>query len=133
MLVSRSVAFRETIRKGAEAEGKYIRQTGGSGNYGHVKIRIEPNEPGGRASSSPTTSKGGDSSEGIHQADGAGYSRSAAGRQCWPATRVVDVKVSLFDGSYHDVDSNENGVQDCRIDGLQGSGAQGVVRYCSSR
>ena len=40
------VAFRETIRKTAEAEGKYIRQTGGSGNYGHVKIRLEPNEPG---------------------------------------------------------------------------------------
>ena len=40
------VAFRETIRKFAEAEGKYIRQTGGSGNYGHCKLRIEPNEPG---------------------------------------------------------------------------------------
>ena len=40
------VAYRETIRKKAEAEGKYIRQTGGSGNYGHVKIRVEPNEPG---------------------------------------------------------------------------------------
>ncbi len=40
------LAFRETIRKSAEAEGKYIRQTGGSGNYGHCKLRIEPNEPG---------------------------------------------------------------------------------------
>ncbi len=40
------VAFRETIRKTAEAEGKYIRQTGGSGNYGHCKLRVEPNEPG---------------------------------------------------------------------------------------
>ena len=40
------VAFRETIRKKAEAEGKYIRQTGGSGNYGHCKLRVEPNEPG---------------------------------------------------------------------------------------
>ncbi|MGB0064123.1 MAG: elongation factor G, partial [Terracidiphilus sp.] len=40
------VAFRETIRKVAEAEGKYIRQTGGSGNYGHCWLRIEPNEPG---------------------------------------------------------------------------------------
>ena len=40
------VAFRETIRKSAEAEGKYIRQTGGSGNYGHCKLRVEPNEPG---------------------------------------------------------------------------------------
>ena len=40
------VAFRETIRKKAEAEGRYIRQTGGSGNYGHCKLRVEPNEPG---------------------------------------------------------------------------------------
>ena len=40
------VAFRETIRKTAEAEGKYIRQTGGSGNYGHCWLRVEPNEPG---------------------------------------------------------------------------------------
>src|SRR5205085_9483162 len=40
------VNYRETIRAKAEAEGKYIRQTGGSGNYGHAKIRIEPNEPG---------------------------------------------------------------------------------------
>jgi elongation factor G len=40
------VAYRETILKQAEGQGKYIRQTGGSGNYGHVKIRVEPNEPG---------------------------------------------------------------------------------------
>src|ERR1700758_5686272 len=40
------VAYRETIRKASQAEGKYIRQTGGSGQYGHVRIRLEPNEPG---------------------------------------------------------------------------------------
>ena len=50
------VIYLETVRMHSEAEGKYIRQTGGSGNYGHVKIRLEPNEAG-RASSSSTTSK----------------------------------------------------------------------------
>ena len=73
------VAFRETIRKTAEAEGKYIRQTGGSGNYGHVKIRLEPNEPG-KGFEFINEIRGGVGSEGIHQADRAGYSRGAAWR-----------------------------------------------------
>jgi elongation factor G len=100
------VAFRETIRKAAEAEGKYIRQTGGSGNYGHVKIRIEPNETGKGFEFSNDT-KGGTvpreyikpTEQGIREALQGGI---LAGYE------VVDVKVSLYDGSYHDVDSNEN-------------------------
>ncbi len=100
------VAFRETIRKGAEAEGKFIRQTGGSGNYGHVKIRIEPNETGGGFVFTNDT-KGGTvpkeyikpTEQGIREALQGGI---LAGYE------VVDVKVSLYDGSYHDVDSNEN-------------------------
>jgi elongation factor G len=99
------VAFRETIRKTAEAEGKYIRQTGGSGNYGHVKIRLEPNEPGKgfefvdevRGGSVPKeyikpTEQG--IREALHNGVLAGY-------------EMVDFKAVLFDGSYHDVDSNE--------------------------
>ncbi len=71
------VAFRETIRKTAEAEGKYIRQTGGSGNYGHVKIRLEPNEPGkGFEFVNEITRRRG--AQGVHQADRAGYPRGAA-------------------------------------------------------
>jgi elongation factor G len=99
------VAFRETIRKPAEAEGKYIRQTGGSGNYGHVKIRLEPNEPGAgfefidaiRGGVVPKeyikpTEQG--IREALHNGVLAGY-------------EMVDFKATLYDGSYHDVDSNE--------------------------
>jgi elongation factor G len=99
------VAFRETIRKPAEAEGKYIRQTGGSGNYGHVKIRLEPNEPGKgfefidaiRGGAVPKeyikpTEQG--IREALHNGVLAGY-------------EMVDFKATLFDGSYHEVDSNE--------------------------
>ena len=99
------VAFRETIRKIAEAEGKYIRQTGGSGNYGHVKIRLEPNEPGAgfefvdaiRGGVVPKeyikpTEQG--IREALHGGVLAGY-------------EMVDFKAVLYDGSYHDVDSNE--------------------------
>ena len=99
------VAYRETIRKKAEAEGKYIRQTGGSGNYGHCKIRIEPNEPG-KGYEFINDIKGGVGSQGIHQADRPGHPGSAASG-ILAGYPMVDVKVTLYDGSYHDVDSNE--------------------------
>jgi elongation factor G len=99
------VAFRETIRKTSEAEGKYIRQTGGSGNYGHVKIRLEPNQPGKgfefidaiRGGVVPKeyikpTEQG--IREALHNGVLAGY-------------EMVDFKATLYDGSYHEVDSNE--------------------------
>src|SRR5450432_737535 len=99
------VAYRETIRKKAEAEGKYIRQTGGSGNYGHVKIRVEPNEPG-KGFEFINDIKGGvvpkeyikPTEQGIREALQGGV---LAGYE------MVDVKATLYDGSYHDVDSNE--------------------------
>ncbi len=99
------VAFRETIRKTAEAEGKYIRQTGGSGNYGHVKIRLEPGEPGAGFEFVDGI-KGGvvpkeyikPTEQGIREALTGGI---LAGYE------MVDFKAVLFDGSYHDVDSNE--------------------------
>ncbi len=99
------VAFRETIRKTAEAEGKYIRQTGGSGNYGHVKIRLEPNEPGAGFEFVDSI-KGGvvpkeyikPTEQGIREALTGGI---LAGYE------MVDFKAVLYDGSYHDVDSNE--------------------------
>ena len=100
------VAFRETIRKIAEAEGKYIRQTGGSGNYGHCWLRIEPNEPGKGYEFINEIKGGVVPKEYIKPIDmgvrGAMESGVLAG---FP---VVDVKVALFDGSYHEVDSNEN-------------------------
>ena len=99
------VAFRETVRKTSEAEGKYIRQTGGSGNYGHVKIRIEPNEPG-KGFEFIDAIRGGvvpreyikPTEQGIREASMNGI---LAGYE------MVDFKVTLFDGSYHEVDSNE--------------------------
>ena len=66
------VAYRETIRKHAEAEGKYIRQTGGRGQYGHAKIYLDPNEPG-KGYEFVNEIMGGIGAEGIHQADRPGH------------------------------------------------------------
>jgi elongation factor G len=100
------VAYREAIKKPVEAEGKFIKQSGGRGQYGHVWLKIEPQAPG----------KGFEFVDAIRG--------GAVPREYIPAVQkglvdtlpngvlagypVVDVKVTLFDGSYHDVDSNEN-------------------------
>jgi elongation factor G len=99
------VAYRETIRKQSEAEGKYIRQTGGSGQYGHVKLRVEPNEKG-KGFEFVNEIVGGSVpreyikpvEQGIRQAMEGGV---LAGYE------MVDIKATLYDGSYHEVDSNE--------------------------
>jgi elongation factor G len=99
------VAYRETIRKKSEVEGKFIRQTGGRGQYGHVWLYVEPRQPG----------------EGYEFVDG--IKGGSVPKEYIPAVNkgilealdsgvmagfpVVDIKVTLFDGSYHDVDSNE--------------------------
>jgi elongation factor G len=100
------VAYRETIKKAAEAEGKFIKQTGGRGQYGHVWLRVEPNGPG----------------KGFEFVDA--IKGGVVPREYIPAVQkgledtlpngvlagfpIVDVKVTLFDGSYHEVDSSEN-------------------------
>jgi elongation factor G len=100
------VAYREAIKKKVEVEGKFVKQSGGKGQYGHVWLILEPNEPG----------KG---FEFIDQIKGGTVPREFIPavekglRETIPAGvlagfPVVDVKVTLFDGSYHDVDSNEN-------------------------
>jgi elongation factor G len=99
------VNYRETIRAKAEAEGKYIRQTGGSGNYGHAKIRIEPNEPGKGYEFSNDTKGGTIPKEYIKPID-QGIQEAMLGGVL-AGYEMVDIKVSLYDGSYHDVDSNE--------------------------
>ena len=99
------VAFRETIRKLAEAEGKYIRQTGGSGNYGHVKIRLEPNEPG-KGFEFIDAIKGGVVPKEYIKPTEQGI-REALHNGVLAGYEMVDFKATLFDGSYHDVDSNE--------------------------
>ena len=100
------VAYREAIRKSVEVEGKFVKQSGGRGQYGHVWLKVEPNEAG----------------KGFEFVDA--IKGGSVPREFIPAVRkgledtlpngvlagypVVDVKVTLFDGSYHHVDSNEN-------------------------
>ncbi len=99
------VAYRETIRKAVEQEGKFVRQSGGRGQYGHVWLRLEPQEPGAGyefvngiiggvvpREYVPAVDKG--VQEQMEKGVLAGYP-------------VVDVKVTIFDGSYHEVDSSE--------------------------
>ena len=99
------VAFRETIRKESEAEGKYIRQTGGSGNYGHCKIRLSPSEPG-KGYEFINDIKGGSIPKEFIKPIDMGI-REALDGGILAGYPVVDVTVTLYDGSYHDVDSNE--------------------------
>ena len=99
------VAYRETIRKTVEAEGKFVRQSGGRGQYGHVWLRLEPLDPGsgfifenGVVGGTVPKEFIGPTEKGVEEALENGI---IAG---FP---VVDVKVTVFDGSYHDVDSSE--------------------------
>ena len=99
------VAYKETIRKSVEQDTKYARQSGGKGQYGHVKIRIEPNEPGKGYEFVNAVVGGAIPKEYIPAVDqGIQGAMSAGVLAGYP---VVDVKVTLFDGSYHEVDSSE--------------------------
>ena len=99
------VAYKETIRRAAESDTKYARQSGGKGQYGHVKIRIEPTEPGTGYIFENTVVGGAIPKEYIPAVD-AGI-RSAMEAGVLAGYNVVDVKVNLYDGSYHEVDSSE--------------------------
>ncbi len=99
------VAYRETIRKKAEAEGKYIRQTGGRGQYGHAKIRLEPQAPGTGYEFVNDIIGGSVPKEFIKPID-QGIKEAMEGGVL-AGYEMVDVKATLYDGSYHDVDSNE--------------------------
>ena len=100
-----TVIYLETVRRHAEAEGKYIRHTGGVGNYAHVKIRIEPNESG-KGFEFTNDIKGGIVPQEYVEPIELGI-REALQGGVLAGYEIVDVKVTLFDGSYHDVDSNE--------------------------
>ncbi|QSA95967.1 elongation factor G [Methylococcus sp. EFPC2] len=99
------VAYRETIRSGVEQEGKYVRQTGGRGQYGHVWLRIEPLPPGTGYEFVNGVVGGVVPKEYIPAVDKGIQEQLQNG--ILAGFPVVDVKVTLFDGSYHDVDSNE--------------------------
>ena len=99
------VAYRETIRRHAEAEGKYIRQTGGKGQYGHAKIYLDPQPPGVGYEFVNDISGGSVPKEFIKPIDQG--IREALEGGILAGYPMVDVKATLYDGSYHDVDSNE--------------------------
>ena len=99
------VAYKETIRKEVDQDTKYARQSGGKGQYGHVKIRVEPNEPGKGYEFINAVVGGAIPKEYIPAVDAGIQGAMEAGVMAgYP---VVDVKVTLFDGSYHEVDSSE--------------------------
>ena len=99
------VAYKETIRKEVEQDTKYARQSGGKGQYGHVKIRVEPNEPGKGYEFVNAVVGGAIPKEYIPAVDAGIQGAMNAG--VLAGYPVVDVKVTLFDGSYHEVDSSE--------------------------
>lgn len=99
------VSYKETVRKAVEQETKYARQSGGKGQYGHVKIRVEPNEPGKGYEFVNAIVGGAIPKEYIPAVDqGIQGAMNAGVLAGYP---VVDAKVTLFDGSYHEVDSSE--------------------------
>ena len=99
------VAYRETITKKVEAEGRFIRQTGGKGQYGHVWLRLEPLEPG-KGFEFRNEVVGGSVPKEFIPAVGKGIAE-ATQTGVLAGYPMVDLAVSLFDGSYHDVDSSE--------------------------
>jgi elongation factor G len=100
------VAYREAIKKKVEVEGKFVKQSGGKGQYGHVWITMEPSEVG-KGFEFVDSIKGGTVPREFIPAVEKGL-RETIPNGILAGFPVVDVKVTLFDGSYHDVDSNEN-------------------------
>ena len=99
------VAYRETIRKAAEAQGKFVRQTGGRGQYGDVYLEVEPNEPGGGVTFENKIVGGSVPREYIAPIEKG--VREALDTGVLAGYPMVDIKVRLTDGSYHEVDSSE--------------------------
>ena len=99
------VAYKETVRKAADEDMKYARQSGGKGQYGHVKIKLEPNEPGKGYEFVNAVVGGAVPKEYIPAVDQGIQGAMQAG--VLAGYPVVDVKVTLYDGSYHEVDSSE--------------------------
>ncbi|MBI1994030.1 MAG: elongation factor G, partial [Deltaproteobacteria bacterium] len=99
------VAYKETVRKAVEREGKFIRQTGGRGQYGHVYLRVEP-QPAGKGFEFANAIKGGSIPREYIPAVEKGV-KEATESGALAGYPIVDVKVTLLDGSYHEVDSSE--------------------------
>jgi elongation factor G len=102
---SPQVAYKESIQQEAQAEGKYIKQSGGRGQYGHVKLRVEPQEAGKGYEFVNAIVGGAIPKEYINSIDGGIQEALLSG--IIGGYPVLDIKVTLYDGSYHDVDSSE--------------------------
>lgn len=113
------VAYKETIKEMAEAEGKYIRQTGGHGQYGHVWLKVEPQERG-HGFEFINAIKGGVIPQEFIPAVGKGV-KEAMDKGVLAGYPLVDLKVTLYDGSYHDVDSSEAAFKIAGSIALQGA------------
>jgi elongation factor G len=99
------VAYKETIRKPADIDHKYKRQSGGSGQYAHVKLKVEPNEQGKGYEFINAVTGGTVPKEYIPAVDAGAQGALMSG--VLAGYNVVDVKVTLYDGSYHEVDSSD--------------------------
>lgn len=124
------VAYRETIRKAVEQEGKFVRQSGGRGQYGHVWLRIEPVEPGtGFVFQEEVVG-------GVVPKEYFGAVEKGVKEQMQNGViagfPIEDCKVTLYDGSYHDVDSNENAFRMAGSLGFRKVRAR-LIQSCSSR
>ncbi|MBM4182425.1 MAG: elongation factor G [Betaproteobacteria bacterium] len=111
------VAYRECIRKQVEQEGKFVKQSGGKGQYGHVWLKMEPNEPG-KGYEFVDAIKGGTVPREYIPAVDKGL-KEALNNGVLAGFPVVDVKVTLFDGSYHEVDSSEQAFKMAAILGFK--------------
>jgi len=111
------VAYREAIRKAVEQEGKFVKQSGGKGQYGHVWLKLEPNEAG-KGFEFVDAIKGGTVPREYIPAVEKGL-KEALNNGVLAGFPVVDVKVTLFDGSYHEVDSSEQAFKMAAIHGFK--------------
>ncbi|MFN0317865.1 MAG: elongation factor G [Burkholderiales bacterium] len=111
------VAYREAIKKATESEGKFVKQSGGKGQYGHVWLKIEPNVSG-KGYEFVDAIKGGTVPREFIPAVQKGLNEALTSGVL-AGFPVVDVKVTLFDGSYHEVDSNENAFKMAAILGFK--------------
>ena len=111
------VAYREAIKKAVESEGKFVKQSGGKGQYGHVWLKLEPNEPG-KGYEFIDAIKGGTVPREYIPAVDKGV-QDALNNGVLAGFPVVDVKVTLFDGSYHEVDSSEQAFKMAAIMGFK--------------
>lgn len=110
------VAYKETIKKSVEIEGKYIRQSGGRGQYGHVYLRLEPQERG-LGFEFEDAIKGASIPNEYIPAVGKGV-KEALEKGVLAGYPIVDIKVTLFDGSYHEVDSSEMAFKMAAVEGM---------------